>query len=407
MKNVYIFLTLFTLFMAPNVSSYLDFDYKRVQALCLAVSLFLMFFYGKVSRNLKVMNVLLALVVIIAVYKMYTDRGEGSRMASLQILGAPIMLCAYWQITRNGVVPPAFVGLWRKFFNYVIVFFFVITLIAFYERISGHMVFGWKDTTMTMAFSGSSDFRSYSIMGHSLYNALVVTTFMSFILVSPLKARIKLFLWLIGYASILCFNTRSSIVGNALLMAAYIAYLIVIDRTMKASSKRSIVFFALIVVAIGAYMFFTAGLGGRLMEYGLFDESSAAVRINLWDMFDYVDYKKMMWGMTLDEINIIKYKAEIGIIENFWINILFSFGTVFFIPYVLLYIILVVRLYKGWNWFNACFSAGAFVLIASTNNSLSSCFFALFFFMLCIIMFSPDNFRRIVPNKYLITENLK
>lgn len=403
-RTIYLFLTLFTLFMAPNISGAIDLDYKIVQSISLGISLFVIFFYGRLDNNFKEMNWLLVLVIFFALFKMYTDRGEGARMASLQVLGAPIMLSAYWQITRGGHIHDGGVEVWSKIFKYIIVFFFCITLIALYERIVGTQVFGWSNTSSTLDYVGSADYRSVSIMGHPLYNALVVTIFISFILVSPLKPLYKFSIWIIGYAAILCFNTRSSIVGNALLLAAYLLYMLFADRKLSAASKFFILFFACIAVALGAYLFFRVGLGGRLLEYGLFDDDSAAVRVDLWRMFDYVNYEKMLWGMPLEEIRMIMYRAGIGIIENFWINILFSLGTVFFIPYVLIYVLLIRRMYKGWNWFNACFSAGAFVLIASTNNSLSSCFFALFFFLICIIVFSPDNFSRILGNKYLVEE---
>ena len=166
------------------------------------------------------------------------------------------------------------------------IFYLFETGMAITERVLGTTILGWNDIEFSVEDWGVSGFRSAALHGHPLYNALMVSISMAFILFSPLKIKYKMILWSMGYVSILCFNTRGSIVGNALLLAFYIIYVLLFDNSISSRTKVRLVMFSSIMTIVGLILFFNVGLGGRLAEMGLFDESSAQTRIDVWTIFD-------------------------------------------------------------------------------------------------------------------------
>ena len=95
------------------------------------------------------------------------------------------------------------------------------------------------------------------------------------------------------------------------------------------------------------------------------------------------------------------HKANLIAIENFWIDWLLRFGIIFFALYLWLFGRLFVRLFKNYKKFDYLYIVGSFLLVASVNCSLSSSFIAVFLFLVCCIIFTPQVFTDIIPDKYL------
>ena len=279
-------------------------------------------------------------------------------------------------------------------FMYIFICFFVIeTLMAAVERILGSNILGYHLTGGEVVMEFSSGFRSTSLHGHPLCNALIVSTSMAFILTSHIRMKAKLMLWMLGFFSILCFNTRSSIVGNAILLVVFTIYTLHKKNDVSKQDKRFLLFMLVVMTLGGAVLFFLLGFGSRLTEMGLFDEGSAMARVDVFVVFEYYSLEDFLWGMNAVQYEYAMYYAEVPVIENFYISYLLRNGIIFLIVYVLSYILLIKRLYKGYDWFTKWFTGGAFVLIASTNNSLSTLSIALFLFLILIVMFNPMQFK--------------
>lgn len=399
MNKIRFILIILLLFIAPNFLTYIGFDIKMFHAFIIALSILLLFTIKKEVLSNKSLLAILIIVCSFSIHKLIVDTGEGTRMAVLQILGAPIIYAAIpklnYKLNKSNVI------LWRKFSVAIFIFYITETGMAILERIIGHNILGWSGGIMELSSQNIGGFRSTALLGHPLNNALIVSTMMSFILFSQIKLRLKLILWLLGYLAILCFNTRSSIVGNAMIFATYFFYTLFMDKKIKHKDKKMLVFFSICIFFALMIIITTTQIGGRLFELGLFDKSSAQVRIDTWSIFKYFDLKDFLWGIDYNHIQMILYSTGLIATENFWIDFLFSFGFVFLCIYTILYIALFTQLFKHYQIFNKTCIISTFILIASTNNSLSSSFLPLFIFMLLSHIFDSKYTKLLIPAKYL------
>lgn len=353
----------------------------------------------RIMRNIPLFS-LLIIVCVYALLKLYTDRGEGTRFAILNILGAPLILSAYPLSIAN----KSDTKLWRTIVRLIFYAFLLEIGLAIIERVLTQNILGWNIGNEVIFIGGENnvgEFRSTALYGHPLYNALMVSSMMAFILISQLKEKYKYPLWGLGYVAILCFNTRGSIVGNALLLLLYIGHSLFLNKGMSVKSRKYLILASIIFSSIVAILFLYFGYGNRLLEMGLFDDSSAQVRIDIWSIFDYVNFEELLWGMSHNDISILMYRGGLYASENFWIDQVFRLGLVFFTAYWFTFFAFVNKLYKGYTLFEKVFTLGAFVLIASTNNSLSSNYLALLFFLLLIVIFNPNNKDKLFSRRFV------
>lgn len=149
------------------------------------------------------------------------------------------------------------------------------------------------------------------------------------------------------------------------------------------------------------YIFiFHFGLGGRLLDIGLFDENSSQVRLNAWELFRYYDIDKFLYGHTFEENMAIRFSAGLYRLENFWLGYMLSCGLIFLLVYSFLYFFVFKYFLRNYSLFSKYFVSFAFISIASTSNSLDSNFLFLFYFILLSIVNDPFVFEKIVDEKY-------
>ena len=378
----------------------INIDMKLFQAVMIGLSIMLILPRIKMVLTNKPLWMLLLLVSAYSIFKLYTDVGEGTRMTVLQILEPPFVYAAFFSITYDYNGENELIKKMTKLF---FIFYLFETGMAITERVLGTTILGWNDIEFSVEDNGASGFRSAALHGHPLYNALMVSISMAFILFSPLKIKYKMILWSMGYISILCFNTRGSIVGNALLLAFYIIYVLLFDNSISSRTKVRLVMFSSIMTIVGLFLFFNVGLGGRLAEMGLFDESSAQTRIDVWDIFDNYPLEYFLWGISMEKMQDVMLVTGIGVTENFWIDQALRLGVVFLFIYILTYYKLMKRITIGYPFVHKMFISGAFILIASTNNSLSSNGLALLCFLILLHLFNPPIISENIDDKYLET----
>lgn len=240
-----------------------------------------------------------------------------------------------------------------------------------------------------------NSFRSEALLGHPLQNALIVVTAMSFILISKISVNWKFGLWALGFLSLLCFNSRFAIVFSGLLMCVYL--LNSYRKNFSKQEKYKVRLFSVLGVVVVAVLFFVVGLGDRLLNMGLMDESSATARFSLFDIFIGIDFSSLLFPMDARIFESLMAYRDIRVIENFWIIFLFNYGILFLSIIVIAYILILKNLYKNYSTFSMLFTVFAFFVTASTNNSLVTSWHMLVYYLFFVILFNPKMQLFILP----------
>lgn len=277
----------------------------------------------------------------------------------------------------------------NKVQNIILKFFVIECFLAVVERIFKFNTFPViSDSGIALDWTWEG-FRSTAFQSHPLSNALIVFTIMNFILCSSLPIRKRYSYWLLGLISLLCFNTRSSMVGCCLLFGVF-ALKRILNRGI--GKKEKIILLAcLCVFPIAVFVLFRYGLGNRLLELGLFDDSSAVVRVKIFEIFDFYQLKDFILGYPAEKIDDILLVSGLSdyCIENYWLVYILKFGIVFTILIAYFYGSFFIRLLERTSSFHKLFLLGGFLLISSTNNSLATDSIALSVLTLCCYCLPP------------------
>lgn len=290
--------------------------------------------------------------------------------------------------------------IWRNFFLFFLAFYVFECSLSILERLLstnlpilriGESLWEGVDT------GEDSSFRSEALLGHPLQNALIVVSAMSFILISKLSVNWKFGLWALGFLSLLCFNTRFSIVFSGLLMCVYL--LKSYRRNFSKREKSRVGLFIVLGSVVVAVLLFVVGLGDRLLNMGLMDESSATARFSLFDIFIGIDFSSLLFPMDSRTFESLMAYRDIRVIENFWIIFLFNYGIIFLFIIVVAYFLILKNLYKNYSTFSMLFTVGAFFVTASTNNSLVTSWHMLVYYLFFVILFDPKMQLFILPTR--------
>ena len=324
--------------------------------------LVIFFFLAKTKIHGTFQWLYLFFVIFISVFNLRTGREADMKMMTTGFI-LPIFLFNYLKnfkdikfklIAQKGIV----------------VFYCVVCGLALVERLLSVII-------LARNIEASEDgFRSWALCGHPLANALLISIAMSFILLSDMKRKLELFF--LGMVALLCFNTRSSMMYWA---AAAVMYYFL---------------FAGIIVSV---LMLSFGFGNRIITMGAYDESSAAVRVAIFDIFNYYPLSDFQFGYPAKDIQMIQYRSGIYgmIIENYWLLFLLRFGYIFTSILSALMLTFMWKNLKGRKLFDIFYILAAFLMVSSTNNSLSTPNNGiLLFFVLCAFAFSNQT----LPSKY-------
>ena len=376
-KYFYIYLVIFVFFVSPNILTTYGFDIKRHDVfLFVSVIIALLFNKSALFYKNKFITILVLFQFIVTILKLIIDRSSGVFFMSINFIGAGLVFsCFPYRISDN---------LKRLMFKLILAFFIVECSLAIFERITTYNIFVWRDNAGSFdnyLYSGDSMFRSFGLMGHPLQNALIVSTIMSFILISQMNYKYNY--WFLGFLAVLCFNARAALVLDALMLLVYLLYTFT-KRNENLIRNLSYVF---IFVICTFYALFSLNWGGRIMNYGVYDEGSAGTRINTLELFRYYSLYEFLWGS--DSKEILRYLDYSGIIktENFWVDYLLRYGLIVLILVSLLYILVIKSITRHYTKFEILFTSLFFLLIASTNNSLTSTWIPLFLLLFCYFVF--------------------
>lgn len=277
----------------------------------------------------------------------------------------------------------------NKVQNIILRFFVMECSLAVIERIFKFNTFPViSDSGVALDWTWEG-FRSTAFQSHPLSNALIVFTIMNFILCSSLSVKKKYYYWLLGLIALLCFNTRSSIVGCCLLFGIF-SLKKLLERGIG-KRERIMLMACMCLFPVVGYVLLTHGLGNRLLELGLFDDSSAAVRVKVFEIFDFFQLKDFILGYPAEKIDDILLVSGLSdyCIENYWLVYILKFGIIFTILIAYFYGVFFVRLLGNASFFYKVFLLIGFLLISSTNNSLATDSIALTVLTLCCYCLPP------------------
>lgn len=385
MKNIYCLLLLLILFLGENVLNLINIDWKSVTVIFIIISSFLCISKKSILLNRKSYLTLCIFVIIFCLYKyIYIDHSFNKM--SLLIIAPPIIISCFPIKTK-------YPQIWNKCFNIYIIFFNTECSIAIFEKITKTLVFArysYTDELLTEIFS-YSDFRSWSIIGHPLQNALVVSTMMNFFMISTLTFKKKIMLFSLGFLAILSFNTRSSIIIEAIFLFIFFLYTAKSKKNRNTVSPKKIYISLFTMIALFAILIIHYDFGSRIF-LGIMDNvGSTSTRIDVWNIFNYYSLEDFMYGLTPNQYNRIKIVSGITVTENFWIDYLLYMGVIFMVMLFIIYIWVIKRSYKTYNKFERFYTLVPFLLIASSNNSLSAAWIQLFTFLFSINLFERQN----------------
>lgn len=349
------------------------------------------------------------LITMKKIYLIYT-----SDLRLIIVLLFAILLNMIWGLDsdlRNFIpalcIPPLFSILLQYYNTYInktkvikfIYFFFYIECgIAIIEKIFMIHLFpqvGIAGDLFDLDYSG--EFRSTALLGHPLANATVITLILSFILLSNKPFKRKLLYWLLGFLAILCFNTRMAIVLNIGVFTIYCSSIFFYKNT-SIWNRTYIIVFLLISGCIIGYAI-SKGFGGRLINMGLYDEGSASVRMDIWDIFDYYSVGNLLYrGIDFVQLNNIMFNAGVGqmIIENFWLVFLLRFGFLMLILMTIAYCLFFRNLSKGLTIRQCLYIYIPFLIQTSSFNSIATGSNILSFLVLFLFVFRG---QLIIQNK--------
>ena len=389
----YRYLLFFTLFLAPNVISFLRIDSNIYYSMLMTVSGALAFCNRRtVSKEL---IWLILFTILYGSYKIYTDTGEGTRAIVLRAMAPAILFAAYPPVN---VLNPKNLRLWRALAAMLLVFYLLETGIAVYERLTWHLVFGWIPEQTIGGDMTMTHFRSTALLGHPLANALIVSVLMSFFLISPFKQKYKYLLWFIGFIAVLCFNARGATIGNVVIFCVYFLYTQFYSKKHPYKHKMRSLMFVAVLAGIACYLIMNGYIGGRLIENDL-DDGSAQVRIDIWRVFSKYDVKTFLFGVSHNNLDMIMFSLGLYATENYWLDWVFRLGLFFLLPYVLLYGKVIRAEYLGYSKIDMFLTLITFLGISSTNNSLSTSILPTFVFLICIRIFKRQYIYHLFPKK--------
>lgn len=340
---------------------------------------------------------LIVFSILYGVLKIFVDQGEGTRSIVLNAMAPAILFAAFPPIDKNSFYN---IRIWKSLMCLLFLFYIVEAGLAVYERLTWHLVFGWANIHTVGMNVTATDFRSTALLGHPLANALIVSTIMSFFLVSPLNSKYKYLLWFLGFVAILCFNARAAIIGNVVVFLVYLIYTLRFNDKISSQEKNRAFWCVLLLAVLGIYLMANGYVGGRLLESGVNDESSQ-VRIDIWNVFMKYDLSSFMFGVSSHDLDMILNSLALYATENYWLDWVFRLGICFLVPYVLLYAAVIRNEYVGYSKINLFITLITFLGISSTNNSLSSSILPTFVFLFCVRIFNKETITYLIPIKYL------
>jgi hypothetical protein len=191
--------------------------------------------------------------------------------------------------------------------------------------------------------AATNEFRAHAFYGHPLTASLITSMaiFLLYAMNLPMLWSSALFgVLLVGLFE---FGGRAAL-GVTLLVSAATAFCILINGVVRRNLRLNFVVMIMVaVIAIPLLITFIVtqtDIAGRIMDTLYFD-GSAQVRTTQWEVFRYLTLKNWLFGISHDDLNVLKYQIGLGgaetDIENFWLLLLFDLGAIGFVVFLFVF----------------------------------------------------------------------
>lgn len=241
--------------------------------------------------------------------------------------------------------------------------------------------------------TGTRFFRANALMAHPLNNALVALPIALAVLYSPIKSIWRFLMITLVFLGMVSFASRASLfvfcatVFLAVWLNAFTAKARQQTRALYILGAPVIVL--ILIIAASIAIFFTQ-LGSGISSRLEFDESAMA-RVEAIDFFLSLNLKDYFFGMGPSGLlTSVENLSTASIIENYWIQIVLTYG----IP---MFMIIFFGFAQLIRWLTPKPSLkfhliiAAFFIASSTNNSLSTKTVALTIFILSLYLLGQIN----------------
>ena len=268
-----------------------------------------------------------------------------------------------------------------KLFRFIAVIITINSMIAIFEYLT-------KTHVVPNPVTGSTLFRANALMAHPLNNALVTLPVALAVLISPLKRKWRFGMNAIVFLGIVAFATRASLVmySAAVLFIiwsySFTAKVSKSTRALYIISTPVLIIFLSLAFYIAIFLTdFGTGISSRTSV-----DNSALARTDAIAFFTSLNIGRYFLGAGPSGFtDLISESSAVSVIENFWIQHIVIYG----IPMFLVLMYGYMKLIK-WIATNSSIQFKivifAFIIAASTNNSLSIKTSALAVFLLIIYL---------------------
>lgn len=211
----------------------------------------------------------------------------------------------------------------------LLIFFIIECTVACYEVMTKQILFADLShiSENNVAYMMEYEMRAFSLHGHPLQNAFLVSILSFFFLSARGKPLYRYGLFSIGFISLLAFNTRSSIY-----LMAVIAILFIIGdlrgNQLKGNQKYAIIVILLCAISVLVIMMKNFEFGSRLAYSLSSKDDSSNTRYMLLQIIANLPTKELLWGMT-NGIELITNKYAFAAIENSLANFIVTNGLIY------------------------------------------------------------------------------
>ena len=248
-----------------------------------------------------------------------------------------------------------------------LIFFVVECFVAIFEAVTRRILFASDIETVGLF----GDMRAYSLHGHPLQNAFLVSTISTVILCSRMKITYRYALFFLGYFAVFSFNTRSSIYFLAVVL------LVNVWRDMRSRRIRGWkkgFFLAGLCVAIfwGLDYIETHSLGSRMATGLTSDDSSSEARFVLVGEILSLNVKDLLFGVNSSYVQAVMDRNWLIAIENSFVSLIFGNGLIFTIAFSFLMYKELKRIGNGSFMFYTTIVL-TFLLLNANNALMTTC----------------------------------
>lgn len=250
----------------------------------------------------------------------------------------------------------------------LIVFFLIECVTAWIEVATRTILFADLSNMKSenLNFMLSEEMRAYSLHGHPLQNAFIVSILSFFFLTANGSTLARYGLFAIGYISLMAFNTRSSIY---LMGGVFILVLLKDLRGGRVKKSQKWLIMSLLCIALAAigYLMREYEFGSRLVYSLSSSDDSSNVRYMLVGIILGMPISNLLWGMK-NGVEIITSQYDFFAIENSLANFIVTNGVIYTILWCILIYLCLRSINPDKRRFK--FSFLVFFVLLNANNSL-------------------------------------